>query len=101
MIYSDDSGSEGKAGQAETAVDVIEREGFWGDTCREVTQMQHQCPQAIELYRKYGCRFCPPGRRQIQDVLSALDAAVKGWEREHPELFYQTLELNYPELVKA
>ena len=100
MTYPDDSGSEGKAAQADTAVGLIEREEFWADTCREVTEMQHQTPHALELYRKFGCRFCPPGRQQIQDVLGALDTAVPGWERQHPELFYQTLELNYPELVR-
>jgi hypothetical protein len=100
MIYTDDPGSEGKAGQADTAVGVLEREEFWADTCREVTQMQHQSHPAIDLYCKYGCRFCPPGRQQIQYVLSALDAAVPGWEKEHPELFFQTLELNYPELIR-
>jgi hypothetical protein len=100
MTYSDDPGSEGKAVHTDAALGLIEREEFWADTCREVTQMQHQSPQAMNLYRKFGCRFCPPGRRQIQDILSALDAAVPGWEKEHPELFYQTLELNYPELVR-
>jgi hypothetical protein len=62
--------------------------------------MQHGCRETAELYRKYGCRFWEPGRQQIEYVLTALDSAVPGWEREHPELFYQTLELNYPELVR-
>jgi hypothetical protein len=100
MIYTDDPGSEGKTGQTDAAVGLLEREEFWADTCREATQMQHASKPAMDLYRKHGCRFCPPGRQQIQYVLSALDGAVPGWEREHPELFYQTLELNYPELVK-
>jgi hypothetical protein len=100
MIYTDDPGSEGKAGQADVAVGLLEREEFWANTCREITQMQHPSQPAMDLYRKYGCRFCPPGRNQIQYVLNALDAAVPGWEKEHPELFYQTLELNYPELIR-
>ena len=100
MNDSDDSGSEGNAGQAATAAGLIEREEFWADTCREITQMQHSSPEAIKMYRKFGCRFCPPGRAQIQYILGALDAAVAGWEKDHPELFYQTLELNYPELVR-
>jgi hypothetical protein len=100
MIYTDDPGSEGKAGQAETVVGLLEREEFWANTCREITQMQHTSQSAIDLYRKYGCRFCSPGRQQIQHVLGALDGAVPGWEKEHPELFYQTLELNYPELIR-
>jgi len=100
MSYPDDPGSEGKAVQTDAGPGLIEREEFWADTCREVTQMQHQSPHAMDLYRQFGCRFCPPGRQQIQYVLSALDAAVPRWEKEHPELFYQTLELNYPELVR-
>ena len=100
MTITDDPGSEGRTGQGEAALAVVEREEFWADTCREATQMQHASPVAMRLYRKHGCRFCPPGKQQIQYVLNALDAAVPGWEKEHPELFYQTLELNYPELVR-
>ena len=37
---------------------------------------------------------------QVQEVLDALDSALPVWDREHPELFYQTLELNFPQLVK-
>jgi hypothetical protein len=100
MSYTDDPASEGKVVQTNPASVTIEREGFWADTCREITQMQHATHEAVELYRQYGCRFCPPGRQQVACVLSALDSAVPHWEKEHPELFYQTLELNYPELVK-
>jgi hypothetical protein len=100
MIYTDDPGTEGKAGQAEAGLGLAEREEFWADTCREATQMQHRSQSAMDLYRKYGCRFCPPGRQQIQYLLNALDTAVPGWEKEHPELFFQTLELNYPEFVR-
>jgi hypothetical protein len=100
MIYSDDPGSEGKAAEAGTTVGLLERGEFWANTCGEIAQMQHPSQSALDLYRKYGCRFCSPGRQQIEYVLSALDAAVPAWEKEHPELFYQTLELNYPELVR-
>jgi|SRR5579862_2053312 len=100
MSYTDEPASEGKTVQPAATSVLIEREEFWADTCREITQMLHATHEAVELYRKYGCRFCPPGRQQIQDVLTALDSAVPRWEKEHPELFYQTLELNYPELAK-
>ena len=100
MIYTDDPGTKGRPEQADSVGAVVEREEFWADTCRETTEMQHRCQAAMDLYRKYGCRFCPPGKQQIQYVLNALDAAVPAWEKEHPELFYQTLELNYPELVR-
>lgn len=100
MSYSDDPVSEGNTVQPQPGPVLLEREEFWADTCREVTQMQHASGEAVELYRKFGCRFCTPGRQQIQDVLRALDTAVPRWEKEHPELFFQTLELNYPELIK-
>jgi len=76
------------------------RQEFWLDTCREMTEMHSASPQAAELYQKHGCRFAVPSREEVQEVLDALDSALKNWEREHPELFYQTLELNFPELVK-
>ena len=100
MTYTDDPGSEGRSVQSAQATALIEREDFWSDTCREIPQMQHATPEAVELYRKFGCRFCTPGRQQVQYVLNALDSAIPGWEKEHPELFYQTLELNYPESVR-
>ncbi len=56
--------------------------------------------QMIDLYRMHGCRFCEPSPKQVQDVVEALDSALPQWETVHPELFYQTLELNFPELVR-
>jgi hypothetical protein len=56
--------------------------------------------RALELYSHHGCRFCTPTQSEVQEVLAALDGAMPDWEREHPELFYQTLELNFPELVR-
>ncbi len=55
----------------------------------------------VELYRQFGCRFLPPTRQQAEDILAALDAAMPGWEQQHPELFYQTLELNFRELLRV
>lgn len=56
--------------------------------------------QVIDLYRRFGCRFCEPTHEQVDEVLGALDAAMPQWDTLHPELFYQTLELNFPELVR-
>jgi hypothetical protein len=36
----------------------------------------------------------------VKAVLDALDGAMPLWDKEHPELFYQTLEINFPELVR-
>ena len=100
MSYENGLASEGKVIQPQQLAGLVEREDFWADTCREFPQMRHASQATMEMYRKFGCRFCVPGRQQIEYVLSALDAAVPGWEKEHPELFFQTLELNYPELVR-
>ena len=78
----------------------IHRLGFWTDTCREVNEMRSRTPAIMELYQKHGCRFLAPTHEQVQAVLNALDLAIRGWEELHPELFYQALELNFPELVR-
>lgn len=77
-----------------------DRQQFWIDTCREVAEMHHRWPQILELYQKHGCRFIVPSALQTQEVLDALDSAVPFWDRDHPEIFYSTLELNFPELVR-
>jgi hypothetical protein len=82
------------------AIAISKRKMFWTDTCRDPTRMQGACGQVLEFYRKHGCRFEAPSNKQVQELLSALDSAVPFWDRDHPSLFYQTLELNYPELVR-
>jgi hypothetical protein len=77
-----------------------DRQEFWMDTCRETTHMHMGTKPVIDLYRQYGCRFCEPTHAQVQGILDALDSAMPQWERTHPELFFQTLELNFPELVR-
>lgn len=75
------------------------RQEFWLDTCRGVAHVHLVCAQIQELYRKHGCRFAEPTLEQVRCILDALDRAMPKWESEHPELFYQTLELSFPELV--
>ena len=100
MTYADEPAGERKLEAPCPTTTIPPREDFWADTCRETTQMQHPSQEVLELYRKYGCRFCTPARHQVHYILDALDSAADGWDKQHPELFYQTLELNYPELVK-
>jgi hypothetical protein len=88
------------AAEQDLAIAISKRQMFWIDTCRDPTRMQAACGQILDFYRKYGCRFEAPSNKQVQEVLSALDSAVPSWDRDHVSLFYQTLELNYPELVK-
>lgn len=82
------------------ALAISKRQMFWIDTCRDPTRMQAACGQVLEFYRKYGCRFDEPTHREVQEVLSALDSAMPSWDRDHPGVFYQTLELNFPQLVR-
>lgn len=76
------------------------RREFWLDTCRDVKQMRIASMPVFELYQRLGCRFFAPTADQVQVVLEALDAAMPLWDRDHPELFYQALELNFPQLVR-
>ncbi|HEV2209354.1 MAG TPA: hypothetical protein VG167_11300 [Verrucomicrobiae bacterium] len=76
------------------------RREFWLDTCREYKEMRIASMQVFELYQRYGCRFFAPNGQQTQEILTALDSALPSWDRDHPELFYQALELNFPQLVR-
>jgi hypothetical protein len=80
---------------------VARRQEFWMDTCREATQMRLASTQVLELYQQHGCRFSTPKPAEAQQILDALDSAMPSWELNHPALFYQTLELNFPELVRV
>lgn len=75
------------------------RQEFWLDTCRGFAHIKFGCAQIQELYRRHGCRFAEPTPEQVRGILDALDTAAPRWETEHPELFYQTLELSFPELL--
>lgn len=86
--------------RADFTVATARRQEFWVDTCRDSREMQIGSVQVFELYQNYGCRFFPPTREQAQIIFDALDSALPTWDRDHPELFYQTLELNFPDLVR-
>ena len=89
-----------RSGSQPPGILLNERQAFWADTCRETTQMQIGTKRVLELYRTFGCRFCVPTQEQVRCVLDALDSAMPAWERTHPRLFFETLELNFPELVR-
>jgi hypothetical protein len=77
-----------------------QRQQFWMDTCREVKEMRAASTPVLDLHRQYGCRFFAPSFGPVQQILDALDSAMPFWDRDHRELFYQTLELNFPELLR-
>ncbi len=79
---------------------IARRQEFWMDTCRNVQEMRVGSRQAIDLCHKHGCLLYPPGPPQVQAVLDALDPAMPSWDRDRPELFYETLTLNFPELLR-
>jgi hypothetical protein len=100
ILESTNQQSRSSAPRSDRGVRDPNRVEFWIDTCREVNEMRLRTPQVLELYQKHGCRFVAPTRDQVQVVLDALDGAMPDWNGQHPELFYQALELNYPELVR-
>ncbi len=79
---------------------LAERLEFWADTCSDADKMHLVSTQVLTLYKKHGCRFAIPTAEQVQVILDTLDAALPMWDREHPELFYETLELNFPQLLR-
>ena len=87
-------------GHTEVERTIAERQEFWVDTFRGSAHLKSGCNQVLELYRTHGCLFSEPTRKQVQDILDALDAAMPVWDQEHPELFYEAMNLNFPELRK-
>jgi hypothetical protein len=76
------------------------RQEFWVDTCRDPAKTLLASRQAHTFYQKFGCRFFAPTPKQVQSILEALDSAIPAWDRDNPEMFYRTLELNFPELLR-
>jgi len=86
--------------QLDLALAVSRRQRFWIDTCCDPRQMQGASGQVLDFYRKFGCRFDMPTSKAAQEILTALDLAMPTWDRDHPALFYQTLELNFPQFLR-
>jgi hypothetical protein len=86
--------------QQELARAIAKRQAFWVDTCRDEGKVLVASVQGHKLYQKQGCRFDTPTPKDVQYILDALDSAMPAWDLDHPELFYQTLELNFPELLR-
>jgi hypothetical protein len=79
---------------------MAERQEFWADTCSDADKVHLVPPQVLALHKKHGHRFATPTLEQVQTVLDALDEVMLLWDRDYPELFYQTLELNFPALLR-
>jgi hypothetical protein len=89
-----------EAHECELALATAKRQEFWVDTCREAQAMRSASKAVLDLYRRYGCRFMAPTGEQVQCILDALDSAMPLWDRDHPELFYETLQINFRELLR-
>lgn len=76
------------------------RQQFWLDTCSDPKDMKSACSHTLEFYQHYGCRFFQPSWEEVQEILEALDGAMPSWDKDHPELFYETLKLNFPSLLR-
>jgi hypothetical protein len=85
---------------ADLAAARVRRVDFWLDTCRDMREMVVGNVQVYQLHHDYGHRLFAPTREQAEEILDALDTALPAWDKEHPELFYKTLELNYPDLIR-
>ena len=70
---------------------------FWEATITNEAGYEY-CPQYYDLHHDYGYRFKVPTKKQIQSILDAQDAASATWDTEMPEVFFETLELNFPKL---
>ncbi len=79
---------------------VVERQQFWADTCSGTDKLHPVPPQAVALHHVYGKSFAVPTGQQVQAILDSLDEAMGSWDKDHPELFYQTLELNFPDTLR-
>jgi hypothetical protein len=75
------------------------RLNFWKDTF-DLGERLSEAFQAYDFHNKYGCQFKKPSNEQIKGVLDALDSRLPTWDKDSPILFYQTLELNFPELLR-
>jgi hypothetical protein len=93
--------NEAEKARFELGLAMTKRQVFWVNTCRDPLQMQSPSLQVFDLYRTFGCRFVAPTADQAQVILDALDAAMGSWDTDYPQLFYQALELNFPELRRA
>ncbi len=87
-------------GKADVHSAVSARQRFWLDTCRDGFDLQAASAQAIEFHDHYGLHFFPPTWDEVAEVLAALDCGLPGWDQDHPELFYETLRLNFPSLLR-
>ncbi len=87
-------------GKADVHSAVSARQRFWLDTCRDGFDLQAASAQAIEFHDHYGLHYFPPTWDEVAEILVALDTAMPGWDQDHPELFYETLRLNFPSLQR-
>ena len=74
------------------------RQDFWMDTCCDPPQMGDCSIQVLDLFMRYGCRFLVPSGKQVQEILNALDLLMPLWDLQQPGLFFEIMELNFPEL---
>ncbi len=76
------------------------RQKFWRDTGLDPSPGFAPSKAATRLHSEHGRRFFAPSCEQVQYILEALDAALPDWDAQFPQLFYQTLELNFPDLLR-
>ncbi len=79
---------------------IAARQQFWFDTCRDEKDTPFLSLHAVEFHQHFGAHFFSPTWDEVGEVLDALDGAMPGWDKDHAELFYETLKLNFPSLLR-
>jgi hypothetical protein len=72
---------------------------FWQETFR-APAWERTDLQPIKLYLEHGHRFNLPAKNILQAMLDTLDADSATWDRDNPGYFFQTLEYNFPQLLR-
>ena len=72
---------------------------FWKNSIN-CDERLSECYQGFMFYRQWGCQFKTPSAEKIQAILDALDSKLPTWDKDNPKLFYETLEINFPELLR-
>ena len=73
------------------------------DSGRKLFEHRHgNCTdlQPIKLYLEQGHRFNLPAKNILQAMLDTLDADSATWDWDNPRYFFQTLEHNFPQLLR-
>ncbi len=76
------------------------RQEFWRGTFDKFGATEDYFEATESLYAQFGHYFKEPSRKQISEILDALDAASSDWDLHEPHAFYATMKSNFPNTVR-